>query len=219
MKHKLFLIAILLILLLPIFDVGVSGCISSDCDYYQWGYSDGEFDHYDVNTTQITNEGIVFDPTGQNISPQLIDILTNEVNDCLITTFPNKILSETIMNASYCDNIEMPLPIDKTSFVVKIPNDWILNCDNTQQVLPTPVKSGGDGCIDKGLTPTEFCPCRWRAGIKCPNMLITTPSFYLYKDVLVRFITGCANPWASPELAICASPSTSPLSDGSNINL
>jgi len=197
-------------------DIRISGCISY-CDATEWGYSYGEFDSYNVNATKITTEGILFDPSDQNISPQLIDRLTNEVNNCLMNTFPNKSLPNDIITTSYCKQIKLPLPIDKTSFVVKIANDWVFSCDKTQQLLPTPVKAGGEGCISKGLTPNENCPCRWRAGIKCPNILITPPSFYLYKDILIRFITKCANPWNSAELAFCATPSTTPLSNGSDI--
>lgn len=214
--RKLFIIILLSILTFPIFDVSVYGCVSYDCNSIEWGYSGEEFDHYPISSEQITNGGTIFDPTGQNISPELIDRLTNEVNNCLLNAFSNKLLSNNIINASYCDDEAIQIPIDKTSFTVKIPDDWVLNCDGTQQVLPTPVQAGGEGCINKGLTPDKYCPCRWRAGISCPNILITTPSFYLYKDILIRFVTGCANPWASPELAVCASPSTTPLSDGSD---
>lgn len=162
------------------------------CDETQWGYAYGAFDHYDVRPTDITAKGIMFDPSGMPIAPALIDRLTDEVEACL------------------------SISIIRTSFVVKVANDWIINCDGTQQLLP--VLAGSAGCIAKGLTPSEQCPCRWRAGIECPNAIVTTPSFYLYKDALTRFVTGNMDPWASPELAVCASPSTTPLSDGTDPN-
>lgn len=97
---------------------------------------------------------------------------------------------------------------------MKVVSDWVPSCDHTQQLLPT--IAGPEGCVVKGLNPTEECPCRYRVGIACPNVLVVTPSMYLYKDVLVRFVTSCADPWASPELHKCVSPSTTPLSDGTD---
>lgn len=206
--------------------IGTTSCEPDGCNYLHWGYSYQEFEHYDVNADHITPDGTLFDPTGQSISPLLIDRLTGEVSDCLLDAFPDKILpsSVTAENASYCNkntlgsgtDHSLDLPLDKTSIMVKIPNDWVYSCDGTQQLLPTPVIAGGEGCSEKGLDPDEFCPCRWRAGIKCPNIMITPPSFYLFKDALIRYLTGCSNPWASPELAKCANPTTLPLSNGSD---
>ena len=179
---------------IPIAAMFSGGCEtpSAPCYSSQWGYSNGEFDRYIFIGSEKTQEGIIYDPSGQNISPQLIDRLTDEVEICL------------------------QQGIDRTSFQVKIAGDWVLNCDQTQQVLPDPVWEGWSGCYAKGQKPTAECPfCRWRAGIKCPGTLITTPSFYLYKDVLIRFITGNPDPWGDPILAKCATPSTLPLSDGS----
>lgn len=207
-----------IIILLPLFDVGLTNCSSPECSEIGWGYSLQEFDHYDVNADHTTAGGTTYDPSGQSISPELIDRLTNEVESCLATTFNGSPLSDTIVKTSGCKDNSFQLPIDKHSFVVKIPNDWIPNCDKTEQVLPTPVLVGGAGCVAKGKDPTEQCPCRWRAGIKCPNVLITTPNFYIYKDILIRFVTECQNPWSSPELAKCATPTTTPLSDGTDPN-
>lgn len=191
------------------------------CDYcseFRWGYSDGEFDHYTPNLTHTTHAGTQYDPGGQNISPELIDRLTDEAESCLHETFPDGKLPISVVGSSQCLTYSFAHPLDHTSFNVMIPNDWMLSCDSSQEVLPTPVESGDAGCVAKGLDPNEKCPCRWRAGIRCPNTIIATPSMYLYKDALVRFITGCRNPWASPELHKCVSPSTTPLSDGSDPN-
>jgi len=184
------------------------------CSEYQWGYSEGEFDYYHPQFSSITNDGTHFDPMDQNISPQLIDQLTNQVEDCLHTTFPNSQLTDTVIHQSVCLNNRFTYPIDRKSFNIVVANNWVLSCDGSQQLLPQPVISGNAGCLAKGETSSIQCPCRWRAGIKCPNVLITTPSFYLYKDILIRWITNCSNPWNSPELVNCANPSTNPLSLG-----
>lgn len=171
-----------------------TGCADDYCDQYKWGYSHHEFEQYNIDVELKTPSGIVYDPSGQNISPQLIDRLTSEVESCL--------------------NVK----IDRTSFKVKIANDWVLSCDKSQQLLPTPVFAGNAGCVAKGLVPDPNCPCRWRAGIRCPNVIVIPPNFYLYKDALIRFVKGIPNPWIDPVLSVCATPSTTPLSDGSDPN-
>ena len=37
----------------------------------------------------------------------------------------------------------------------------------------------------------------------------------VYKDPLIRIVTGCNDPWHSPPLAKCATPTTGLLDDGS----
>lgn len=186
------------------------------CDEIQWGYGYGAFDRYNVNASFTTPAGTPYDPSGLNISPQLIDRLVNEVSTCLDGVAPNGQLPPDIVSASVCHSTTFTWPLERKWFEVKIASDWVYSCDHTQQLLP--VLAGNAGCIAKGETPTDTCPCRWRAGIECPNHIITTPSFYLFKDALTRFLTGCENPWANPELAKCASPTTTPLSDGSDPN-
>ena len=56
--------------------------------------------------------------------------------------------------------------------------------------------------------------CYWRAGVQDHVVIVTTPSMYLYKDPLVRIITGCAFPWSSPRLTACMRPTTAAMSDG-----
>lgn len=152
----------------------------SICDPYRWGYLGAPFESYNVNLTHKTSSGIEYDPSGQNISPDLIDRLTMEVENCI------------------------PISIDRQSFSVKIVNDYVLSCDKTEQLLNT--NAPNSGCYAKGEKPTEQCPCRWRSGIKCPNILVTTPSFLLYKDVLIRFILNNKDPWADTHLSVCATP-------------
>jgi hypothetical protein len=123
--------------------------------------------------------------------------LTTEVETCLLS---NGYISQKI---------------DRQSFNVLIASDWFLSCDEpgwgVNQLLP--VSAPEEGCEAKGMTPDPACPCDWRAGIECPNHIITTPSFYLYKDALIRFITSIEDPWVG-NLATCATPTTTQLSDG-----
>jgi hypothetical protein len=154
----------------------------------RWGYNI-QTPPYDITTMpQVTPLGVRFDSSGQVISGELIDRLVSEVEQCVGKS------------------------IDRDSFIVKIPNNWILNCDGSQQEL-SQSRASEAGCLAKGLKYDPKCPCMWRARIQWPNVIVTTPSMYLMKDALTRFVTGSSNPWQGA-LAKCASPSTGPLDMG-----
>lgn len=183
------------------------------CSEDKWGYATHTFDNHSLGQTLLkTPKGISYDPSGLPISPQLIDRLTDEVEACLQKNYGTAPLPQATASAAYCVAQTKPVVIDRSSFVVKVVNDWLPSCDKSQQLLPNLVNP--TSCLAKGLTPIADCPCRWRAGIKCSNILIVTPSFYLYKDVLIRFSATCMDPWNDPVLSVCATPSTAPNSDG-----
>lgn len=158
------------------------GC-ATRCAPISWGYLTTNDVSYQVSALQRTPSGIRYDASGQDFSGALLDRLTAEVEGCL------------------------GKPIDRSSFVVKVPADWSLSCDKSQQVLPS--GAPGEGCDAKGLK--NACPCRWRALIQCPNVIVTTPSLYLYKDALTRWAAHVNEPYSRPELAKCARPTTEPL--------
>lgn len=190
----------------------IPSCVNDDCcDLY--GYA-SQF-HYDVRPSQSTSKGIAADLTGQDISLEAIDRLTDEVETCLRLAFGDPpIIPEDVRQKAACRGKTFRLPLARECFVVKIPDDWELSCDQSQQVLPlksTSYRPPDKLCEDKGLEPTPECPCRWRAGIQDDNTIVVTPSLYLYKDPLIRMVTGCNNPWGHPVLAHCVAPSTPPL--------
>lgn len=187
---------------------------ANSCTEITWGYKENAFDEYVVEPTYVTQTGIKYDPSGMQISSTLIDRLTDEVENCLAQEFPLGIIPKDIVKAANCYRDNFVVHFDRQSFNVKIASNWQLSCDKSEQVLPT--LAGSAGCIAKGLTPSDICPCKWRAGIQCPNNLIVTPNFFLYKDVLIRYITSCSNPWIVPKLATCATPTTTPLSNGND---
>lgn len=157
----------------------------------KWGYVYGGFDKYSStnNFTSTTPKGIKVDLGGQKTPLTLVDRLTDEVENCLI------------------QKGKLQSPVNRSSFLVRLAEDWCFNCDKTQQVLPV---YAGPNC--KGKTSTTECPCRYRAGVSCPNIIVTTPSMYLYKDVLTRFLLNISDPWSTvPE---CVSPTTNPLDNG-----
>lgn len=164
----------------------LAGCVPEVCNPVRWGYMVGHGKTYDVGPLVQSPAGVRVDAPGGAMFLPTVDRLTAEVSECLRVS------------------------IDRSSFLVKVPGDWLLSADGTQQELTA--IAPGSGCTAKGLTGEQ--PCRWRAVIQCPNVIVATPSLYLFKDALVRFVTGSQNPWADPELAKCAAPSTDPLSMG-----
>ena len=181
-------LAVMVLFLLAVAACGV-------CQEARWGYTpNGCFDHYVVGPTRTTPGGVSYDPSGQPINPLLIDRLVSEVAACAPS-------------------------LNRSSFTVKVASDWYLEpaaCElpqwGPQQLLP--VTAAEEGCTAKGYSASVDCPCRWRAGVECPNIIVTTPSFYLFKDALLRFVTGSTDPWANSLLESCAQPTTLPLSDG-----
>lgn len=165
---------------------------------------------YDVRATVLSAKGISIDSSGLKISSKLVDRLTDEVETCLIKQFgnPPTIPSNTQIEGQCKDNT-FQLPIKRECLTVKVANDWILSRDGTQQMLPY---IAGYGDCGKGL-PTDG-PCYWRAGIQDDLTIVVPPSFYLYKDPLVKITTGCRNPWLSSQLSDCMSPTTDPLGNG-----
>lgn len=181
--------------------VGLSACSDSKpCINYNY---QSQF-NYQINATLITPKGIQVDPTGQTISLKLIDQKFDEVEKCLTDTFgnPAHIPSDLALKAQ-CENSTFDLPIHRSCITVKIPNDWLWNCDGTEQLLPALAPQSL--CNAKGLSKDPNCPCRWRAGIQDDFVIVATPDLYLIKDPLIRIATGCNNPWID-ELAKCAAP-------------
>ena len=139
---------------------------------------------YKVRPTAKTAQGMAVDLTGQDVSLNQIDNLTNEVEKCLEDTFGNPPrLPDDVRQKADCLVETFALPIKRECFVVKIPDDWAFSCDGTQQVLTQ--SAPAERCYEKGLTPTQTCPCRWRAGIQDDSIIVVTPNLFLYKDPLV----------------------------------
>jgi len=160
------------------------GCSAQECKIY---YYQDQF-NYKVNPALLTPSGIQVDPTNQTVSLTEIDKQTQEVEDCLSQLFDGKLDEETIKESDCLEN-SFILPIQRECISVKIPDDWFWNRDNTQQLLPS--LAPDELCRDKGLEP----PCYWRAGIQDQLTIVVTPDLFLYKDPLIRIVTGCNNPW------------------------
>lgn len=156
------------------------GCAEAPCEH-KWGYYVlGDSPAYAVAATRVSPSGVAVDEEGGPVDLLMLDRKVNEVEICLERA------------------------IDRSAFYVKVPAGWGLSCDGTDEVLP--LLAPPAGCRAKGLEPDDACPCRWRALVQCPNVIVTTPNLHLFKDALVRWTVGCTNPWIDPALATCASP-------------
>lgn len=134
---------------------------------------------YNVEPNIVTEYGIKVD-TSKRVYPDkvfsLMDRMTQEVESCL-----NK-------------------KVDKQCLRVKIPRSWFTSEYTGHQLLKD--KAPMDACIQKDLDPDKGC--YWRAGLQDGYKVITTPNLYLYKDPLVKFVTGEEEVWVKyPE---CVSP-------------
>ena len=184
---------------------------------------------YEVTPTLTSPKGVRIDPSNNQVDPAAIDCIIDKVEACLIRKFGNPpVIPADLAQSAYCARTTFSLPIARDKLVLKIPNEipshlvgldwqpetrdglgWHLNCDGTQQLLT--IAAGDAGCVAKGLTPTNSCPCRWRANMLDDHTIVATPSLYLFPDWLIRWSTGCQNPWGNPVFAECATPLTGPL--------
>lgn len=169
--------------------------------------------NYDVNPQFTTPKNIEVDTSGLNINLSKVDRLTDEVEQCLTDTFGNPpVLPPDVVMNGQCVGTTFDLPIHRECLVVKVANNWFLSTNeyggSKHQQLPY---TNGGQCTNKGLPPGV---CYYRVGIQDNLTIAVPPSFYLYKDGLVRIVTGCRNPWLSDPLANCMAPTTNPLDDG-----
>lgn len=173
---------------------------------------------YSVHATETTPKGIAVDPSGLPISLALVDRLTDEVETCLMATFPDGNLTPLVAqgeNSTCLHGTKILLPLPRSCMTVKVASDWHLSTDEfagSYQQLLHDVAVGAPADCGKGETGTG--PCYWRAGIQNNTTIVTTPSFYVYKQYVMEIATGCLNSWNSPELSGCMTPTTGPLSDG-----
>lgn len=167
-------------------------------------------DYFHVGATSTTLEGVRVDVSGHDdLMPELgeqIDLTIRDVYQCLEDggLLDGPVPVEDLQGAwCYDESFEFR---QRTSCVdclaVKVPKKWETSCiDAGIQLLP--IDAPDWYCLQKGLTPTNECPCRWRAGIQDGNVLITTPDLGMFRHELMRYITGCQLPSASPVLSRC----------------
>lgn len=203
---------------LPFLLLALAGCPGNEPD-----------PSFDVNPTVTTPKGVRVDPSGNEVDAAAIDCIIDKVEACLIKKFGNPaVIPADLAKSASCPHTTFTLPIKREELILKIPDEipshlvgldwqpetreglgWHLNCSGTEQLLT--LAAGSAGCVAKGLTPTNSCPCRWRANMLDSHTIVATPSLYLFPDWLIRYSTGCQNPWGNAEFAECATPYTGPL--------
>lgn len=153
----------------------ISACTPPPFEMF-YGYHLDRSPSYTINPV-VSPGGVRYDnEVGELLDVPRLDFLTDQLEACLERS------------------------IDRSSFVVKIPNDWTYSCDGTEEVLPF-VSIVDRTC--KGKTATEECPCRYRAVLQEPNVVVVTPNLKLYRDALARLILNTSVTWDDPEISPC----------------
>jgi hypothetical protein len=176
-------------------------------------YSYADQSDYDVYPNSKTNKNIDVDMSGLDINLSKIDRLTDEVELCLKKFgYPAHLPDDVVKNGE-CERNSFEFPIHRECLTVKVAANWFLSKYEYGGTLhqQLPYTNGGQ-CTNKGL-PAGVC--YYRNTIQDDYTIVVPPSFYLYKDALVRIATGCHNPWYDNSLAECMTPTTNPLDDGS----
>jgi hypothetical protein len=208
-----YLIGLFAILSLGVLDYAFISCTSSKARCTPTFYN-ADQTSYSVSATLVTPKNVWVDTSGQNISLLRVDRLTDETEACLVKTFGNPpVIPLAVAQAAGCKGLTFPLPIPRQCLTVKFPSDWKVSqtefAGSKQQILS--VGNGDPNCTEKGLPPGY---CFYRAAIQDGLTIVTTPSMYVYKDPLVRIVTGCQTPWSSPQFAACMAPTVGALDDG-----
>lgn len=150
--------------------------------------------NYAIRPSQKTPRGIAVDPSGMCVDLAAIDRKFLEVETCLRSLHPNLLISNETWRAGNCVYQDMYF----WRPVVKISPDSHVGCLE-EQVFPCSVDPVH--CFEKGLTPTEACPCECRGAIQGGDV-VTTPDLYLLKADIIRLDTSCNTPWV-PGLEEC----------------
>jgi len=76
----------------------------------------------------------------------------------------------------------------RSCYVIYIAPDSRPACaDPDQQVFG---RAPDSACKEKGLEPTEDCPCGWRVVIQDGKYIVTTPNLYMLRAGLTELLTG-----------------------------
>lgn len=166
---------------------------SNECNLYpqyDWGFN------YDVYPNEVTPDGIEVDTSGQVIDLLLIDKLYNETKDCLSQSYKD----DKNFNSIWCPE-KFYIRSTLNCIKVKIPNDWSWSCYGEEQLLRD--RAPDEGCIAKGFTIEESCPCKWRGGVQGDDTIIVTPNLRMFKEEAAKIITGCWYIYDMPKIVKC----------------
>lgn len=153
--------------------------------------------NYTVSTQRRSPAGVHY---GGDLDYLLLDQKVGRVAVCL-----RDIKEPTPEEHAAMECLPGPIRRDVTleNFDVFLAPDWRKSACSGELVF----KCGIDPkyCLEKGVTPTEECPCRCRATIQNGRTVVTAPNMKLFNAELVRLVTGCNVIWNGP-LAECGAP-------------
>ena len=136
------------------------------------------------NITRYTTRVHVISASGIRVTDELglldtdeLDRLTLEVEECLGRGMDR-------------DRFEVMVPADV--YISPCTGSWLFPCDIDPQL-----------CRDKGVEPTEECPCNCRGAIQNDRIILIAPDLVTYKLELVRLITRVNNPYSVEGLRKC----------------
>ena len=151
----------------------VCGCAGEYCYYY--------------NFTDITNYS--FEETGRTLLGISVSDYSGELDLDLV--------DRKVLELENC----LDMSIDYNCVKALVPPDTYISPCSGRELFPCNINP--QLCIDKGITPTEECPCACRGAIQDNLIIVTVPSLITFKGELTRLITGINNPWTHEETKNC----------------
>jgi hypothetical protein len=149
------------------------------------------FTDYDVEPDRYTPRGIAVDTSGQAVSLEAIDALTDDVEACLARSFPGGEMTYTAWASASCTGPKWKLR--RECITVKIAPDWFVGTSG-DQLIPH-----GTGASCKQFAG----PCFFRSVVQDSLTIVTTPDLKLFEAPLAQIALACQYPWSSAEVAAC----------------
>ncbi|MFH0752469.1 MAG: hypothetical protein V1914_02620 [archaeon] len=149
----------------------------------EWRLDAGEVDWQVDDFEACLNENFAKNP-----------VLSEESNP--VVTFGDYTFQNCVKNEFY-ETFE----VKRDCLVVKVPDDLYESKCSDQMLFPCDVNP--QACLDKGVGPTEECPCNCRATVQDDNYIITNPALSVFRGELARIVTTCNNPWIVEQLRGC----------------
>lgn len=151
---------------------------------------------YQTTVTYRTPGGISVDDAKLQLDPALVDDIAADVLGCLEAAAP---LDANESAMAMCGRA--PVYEIRSCLVLKVPDNWYTSNCTGSQLFPCNVPN--QSCLNKGLTPTNSCPCACRASIQDEAVIVTAPNLELLPGKMVELFTGCSQIWRIQRLAMC----------------
>lgn len=162
------------------------------------------YKHFDVSKQLTTSSlGYKVDDPKSELNVKALDETLANVVQCMNQQAP---LTKAELIEADCN--EKPEVSVKACLTVKAAPNWIVSTCSGSQVFDCDAPQSG--CLAKGITPTDSCPCRCRALNQDFEVLVTTPNLELVPWRFVEMTTGCYQIQYIARYQECASPERRP---------